>query len=482
MAQRKVARGTVYLMAGQIIFLTSGYAVHVGLARYLGPETYGMYGVVISLLIWVELVAASGAHWTVRKYVAENTHRVGAIKRGASRVVLLYSGSILALVLALSSIFGNVLGDGRVGVYLKIAAFDIPLYACFYLYLAVMNGMRDFGQQAMSIVVYSAGKVAAIFILVFLGFSLIGAFVGNALASLFGLTVAVLFCKSYESAQPKGERIGFDSIRILKFTIPMTLLTLVHQLLMSLDLFCVKAIVRGDAEIGFYASAVALAKTPYFIFLGLSSTLFPSLAKSITEGDRSLTESYIRQGLRFLCVSLIPVALLVGATSRGIISLAFGDTYVHAAPGLAILIIGLTFFTFFSILSTVLIADDKPYLVLFVAVPLIVMDFMLNITFIPSYGIVGAAWATTVTTLTGMSVLGAIVFRRFRTLVDVVSVFRVALGSLAIYAIARLYQAPGVLLLVEYGVLLGIYVAVLAFVGEIKGGDVEAMGVWPRGS
>jgi stage V sporulation protein B len=53
--KQNVMHGTLYLMAAQAVFVASGYAIHVGLVRLLGPADYGIYVVVISLMTMVIL-------------------------------------------------------------------------------------------------------------------------------------------------------------------------------------------------------------------------------------------------------------------------------------------------------------------------------------------------------------------------------------------------------------------------------------------
>jgi len=480
--QGSVAKGTICLIMERVTFLVIGYAIHLFLARYLGPEMYGIYGVVISLLIWAELTVITGIPTAVKKYVAENSHLVKIIKNNAVRMQVYHSGVVFVLLLGLSPVIAAILGDKRIGSYMIIAVIDVPVYALFHLYLGVINGMRDFERQAMSMVAYSLSKVAAILAFVFLGLSLIGALVGNIVASFFGLAVAMLFCRSYDSGQPAGVRLNFDSAAILKFAIPIILLTLSSHLLLNLDLFCVKALVQDDAQTGYYTSAAALAKTPYFIFLGLTATLFPSLAESISSGNKELTKSYINQAFRLLFMFTTPLIFLVIPTSQNLISLAFSNTYLPAAPLLSILIIGSTFFTFFLTLTTIMISDNKPYLMFYIVLPLIILDFLLNLKLIAVYGTAGAAWATTITTLIGMITIAALVIHRFRTLINPGSVLKVVVGSLIIYTIARLYQAPKMFLLVEYGVLFGLYVAILFLLKEIKKKDLEVLKFWPERS
>jgi O-antigen/teichoic acid export membrane protein len=60
MKKQNVTQGTIYLMFAQAAFVASGYAIHIGLARLLGPSDYGIYAVVISLMTMVNLIHTTG--------------------------------------------------------------------------------------------------------------------------------------------------------------------------------------------------------------------------------------------------------------------------------------------------------------------------------------------------------------------------------------------------------------------------------------
>ena len=70
MKKQNVTHGTIYLMFAQAAFVASGYAIHIGLARLLGPSDYGIYAVVISLMTMVNLILTTGIPQAVSKYVA----------------------------------------------------------------------------------------------------------------------------------------------------------------------------------------------------------------------------------------------------------------------------------------------------------------------------------------------------------------------------------------------------------------------------
>lgn len=49
-----------YSGISQTVFILSGYIINFWLAGYLGPENYGIYGVIISLITIVEPIPTSG--------------------------------------------------------------------------------------------------------------------------------------------------------------------------------------------------------------------------------------------------------------------------------------------------------------------------------------------------------------------------------------------------------------------------------------
>lgn len=475
MAKGKVARGTIYLMAAQGVFLVSGYAIHLGLARFLGPAIYGMYGVVISLLAWIEMAVINGIPTAVEKYVAEKRSSVSSVKKRAVRIQVVYSASIFILVLALSPVIAGILGDKRLSIYLQIAAIDIPIYALFYVYLGVLNGVRDFGKQAIGMMIYSLSKMTVVLILVASGLSLTGAFVGNIIASLFGLVALIYFSKAYYFNESNGESNEINKTALVKFAVPIILLIFSKQFTSHLDLFCVKALIRDDVVTGFYTAAVTIAKAPASIFVGLVYTLFPSLVKSIADRNEKLVQSYIRQSLRFLLVMGTPLIFLVGPTSTNFVTLMFSSVYVAAAPMLTVLIVGWIFATFLMVLSSIMVADNKPYKMILITFVLIIIDFVLILKLIPLYGAIGAAWATTISYFVGMVIVAAYVFHRFKVLVAPLTVLRVGAGCMIVYAIVSLYQAPHILLLLEYVVLYCIYIGVLYVTGEIKSEDFTTL-------
>lgn len=471
--KKVLAKGTIYLMSAQLIFLIGGYAIHFGLGRYLGPELYGTFGVIISLLTICRVLVESGTMRAVSKYTAERRELAVGIKNQTMKIQIILALIIFVFLFTLAPLIANLLKDSTLTSYIRFIAFFIPISSLYGVYFGLLNGIRAFGKQATISIIYEAIKVLAVFVLVFLGFKVYGAISGYLMAAIVSLIMARHYWIS-KGREYIGVTGNFEMKKIIKFATPIILFSLAFNLVISLDLFFVKAILSEKAQAGFYTSAAALSKVPYFIFLALSSTLFPSIAKSTSDkGNEELTKSYINQSLRYTLIFLIPCAFIISATSQNLISLVYTGGYLTAASPLSILIFGLTFLCLFIILTTVITASGKPKVSLAMVLVLLLVNIVLNRTLVSIYGLTGAAVATTITGFLGVLIAGIYVYNRFHSLTSLLSLFRILAASSIIYIIVCIFSVSGIALIGYYIGLLLIYFALLFAFREIRKEDIQ---------
>ena len=177
--KRSFAEGTLYLMISQGIFLVCSYIVHIFLAREFGPDIYGNFGVVISILVWFELAVIRGIPTVVQNYIAKDQENAYSIKRFFLTVQLLVAFVLFLILMFFAPLIAKLLNDDRLTYFIRIASFDLIVYAMYALYHSVQNGLREFRKQAVIISSYSISRCVSIVILVMLGQSLTGAFIGN---------------------------------------------------------------------------------------------------------------------------------------------------------------------------------------------------------------------------------------------------------------------------------------------------------------
>ncbi len=464
-----MGRGTLYLMIANGAFFVAGYIIHFGLGRFLGPVDYGTFGVILSLMTIVNTFLTSGFPQSASKHIAEDDTKIGSIIRDANRIQLALCAVLFALYFGLASVIANLLNDPKLTPYIRISASVVPTYALYAIYSAgYLNGLRQFGKQAMSRIGDSMAKVGTVFVLVLLGFGVKGAIVGYPLAALIGFLLAWKLLGPVERSS-----VNYDWKKLAGFGITATLFAVILFLLMSIDLFVVKAFGKGEAEVGYYTSATTISRAPYALFTGLGLALLPSISKSTSMYNAELTRNYIRQSVRYMLILLIPGTLLISATSVDLITLVYSSRYVEAAGPLSVLVVGLGFLSVFFVLANIIMGSGKPRVTLWMALPLVVIDIGLNVFLVPKYSLVGAAWATTITGSLGMCATAVYVLWRFKALVSAKSLGRICLASSVIYVIALQVSVSPQWLLPFYIGIFAIYGGILLLTKELGKGDWE---------
>jgi len=470
-ASNSMGRGTLYLMIAHVFFLGGSYAIHFGLGRKLGVETYGDYGVILALMTTVNLLLTTGFPQGASKHIAEENANVSSIVRSSRKVQLLLSMLIFALYLGLAGPIANLLNDPGLTTYIRLSALVIPFYALYAMYSeGYLNGLREFGKQAKTMAVSSVAKVVMVFTFVLLlGLDVEGAILGYLLAAVVGWILGWRYLGSVAKSSA-----NFEVSKLIRFGVPATLFSAMLVLIMNIDLYAVKAIVAVDAETSYYTSATTIAKVPYFIFGGLAAALLPSISRATSANDLKLTASYINQSIRYMLLLLIPGVLILSATSHDLVSLVYGSDFVEAGSPLRILVFGLACLAVFFVLAHIMMGDGKTNVAFGMASSLVAIDIILNVVLVPSHELMGAAWATTVASLIGMIVAAVYILRRFKALVSIRSFIKICLASIAVYFIALQFSLSPSLLPLIYVGLFAIYFGLLLLMKEFSKEDVEA--------
>jgi stage V sporulation protein B len=471
---KKTAIGNIYLLSSRVIILACGFITHIFLARRLGPEIYGLYGLIMSILLWVEYTVMNGIPSTYRKVISEDENVFESVIHSMKRVFLPYCLVVLAIFTIASPLVSQALNDSRLLLLLLIAGIDIPFYGMFFANTSILNGHRVFNRQSMSISLYALFKTTFVILLVLLGFGLKGALFGNILASFFGLLVAFSFVKRLKHKRNEGKIFDLKP-RMVAFGFPYLLYILTANLLIHIDMWFVKGLLNDDAMIGYYAVSYNLSRPLFILTTGIITVLFPSFSKAISENNTLLLQKYIKQAMRFTLLILFPLAVMIGSTSDELITLLFTSEYLPASNSLKILLFGISIFSIFSLFLNLIAAKNKPFYCFIISLSLIPIAIFLNYSLINSYGIEGAAFATTLVSIIGLTITSIYVWKKFGIIMSFPTLLRVTVATGSFYIISKYIEASGYYLFLEYFLLSLIYLGLLSVLGEINNEDIKTI-------
>jgi O-antigen/teichoic acid export membrane protein len=163
---------------------------------------------------------------------------------------------------------------------------------------------------------------------------------------------------------------------------------------MRIDQIMIKAILDSES-VGNYAVAVKISEAFYFIPLAICSSLFPAIIKSRQESN----EFYIAglQKLYDLMTWLgIIIAFLTTIFADYLINLLFGERFLFAAGALKIHVWACVFVFLGTACGKWFIAENLQRYTLYRTLSGAILNVILNLVFIPKFGIKGAAFSTVI--------------------------------------------------------------------------------------
>lgn len=472
----QLSRGTFTIALGQLTFLLTSFVLYAILARWLAPAPYGVLRVAMTVLMWVEITVNNGVPAALQKYLPDPSLSETAVRGVAARVQALIGGSVFAFMFLTAPLLAWLLGDSELAHPLRLAFVDLLGMSAYAYYRGVLNGKRAFRQLASAIAAYALTKLIFSTLLVGLGLGVDGALWGNVASSLGALLVAWLWTRRWPRPAAAGQTI--PARQMLAFVLPAVGLTLASNLMLQLDLIGVQVLVDDADQVGFYGAAVQLADAPRLVLLAFSFTLLPTLSRAIAVHDIAQARHTLRQVVRLLALVILPIIALVTATAEGAIRFLFGAAYAPAAPYLAVLIVTYGLYSVYITLTTTLLAENRPGLAL--AIPTVLLPVAAGAIWlgVTRLGPQGAAIASLIVVGIATLAVSGYVAIRFRPRLDLASLGRVVLASAVLWGAARVglgsppllpgWSPSGLVLLIGYVLLGGLYLGLLLVMGEIR--------------
>ncbi|MBB6646609.1 flippase [Halobellus ruber] len=153
-------------------------------------------------------------------------------------------------------------------------------------------------------------------------------------------------------------------------------------------------LVLSQAEVGAYETAWRLASVTILLGIAVRNSMFPQVSVWHNEGNwdkiSSTVSNMITASLFFVIPSFVGVAIL----SEELLGLIFGEEFVLASTALSILVAQKMFQAINQVIGRTLQATGSADLAAYAMIGGALVNIMLNIILVPTYGLEGAALAT----------------------------------------------------------------------------------------
>ena len=381
-------KNTSWLFSEKILRIFLGLFVGVWVARYLGPEQYGLFSYAQSFVVLFSALATLGLDGiVVRELVNDESKR--DVLLGTSFLLKLIGSIILLIFLAVvvnftsNDIYTNIL----IFVIASATIFQSFNVIDFYFQSKVLSKYVVFS-NTISLFISSIIKVFLI-----LNNAPLIAFAIVVLFDAIILSLGLIYFYKHKNLSFKSWKFNKNvAINLLKDSWPLILSGIIITVYMRLDQIMIKEML-GAFEVGQYAAAVTLSEGWYFIPMLICSSLFPAImhAKKVSE---DLYYKRLQKLYDLLVWISISVALPMTFLSDFMVTLIYGGAYSEAGSVLAIHIWAGIFVSLGVASGKWFVIENFQLLSFYRTFAGAVINILLNLYLIPIYGVAGAAIAT----------------------------------------------------------------------------------------
>ncbi|MGG1322268.1 oligosaccharide flippase family protein [Priestia megaterium] len=377
--------GFMHLLSANLLIQITGFGGQIFLTRILSVEDIGTIKVYQSILNILMIIASLGLNTAVLKLCSENLEQKERIN--IFNITLIFTLICSAIIVIISIIFYS---DNLLKVYILL----IPILSITNLVVIYLQS-----QQKIKTISYIQSLSKIIIII----FSTLGAYLLGFQGYIYSLVLLNVFTFLFIVPFVRTELKVLNATkfhrrqvkRVYSISIFAFGANLLGVLLINLNILIANFLSVNTKEIGFYSVAQLIVSTMMMIPSSLGQIMVPKL--SGVSNDKNKITSYLRTyNIRNLYLAIF-VVILAAPLGPLLIPLFFGDKYSHSVPTFEILLIGFLFWSYYSPKGMTLLSIGRSDVNFYVSLISLMCNIIFNFVFIKSFGMVGAAVASTLT-------------------------------------------------------------------------------------
>jgi PST family polysaccharide transporter len=382
----RILANTGWLFADKLLRAAVGVLVGVWVARYLGPEQFGLFNYATAIVALLTALATLGLNSIVVRDLVR--HPEGAAQTLGTACGLQAIGGVLACAMAVAVVAMLRPEDGLAVIVVAILGLQM-ICRCtdvvkYWFEARVESKYVVWAESAVFLVSASIKILLVLSDATLLGFVCL-AFIEAAVIALSLLAVYVR----------QGNRLAAwrwrytSAMNLLHHSWPLILSGLAAMIYMRIDQIMLGQML-GDGAVGVYSAALRLSEVWYFIPMSIASSVFPAIIDAKSQNE----EVYRQQTQRLLSTMAglaLAIALPITLCGDWLIKLLYGQGFAESGRVL-VLHVWSGLFVFLGVAGgRWLIAENLQKFTFYRTLAGCGVSVALNIVLIPRYGPAGAA-------------------------------------------------------------------------------------------
>lgn len=438
-----LAKTSIIVFIGLIISKIFLYLYRITIARYLGPEVYGLFSLTFMISQWFMAVFSFGLLEGLFRYIAfyrgkNEIDKAAYIYKKSSKILLVSSLIAGVFLFALSDFISiKIFNDANLIIFLRMFSLLIPVWVFSNIFVNIIRAFEKINIYSFFVnILQNVVKVLAIIILIIIGFKTDSVIYSFILGILVTLIFPYIYCRiklpaifqKYNLEKEEKARVTKD---LVSYSWPIMFLGIITIIFYWVDSFII-GYFKGVTEVGFYNSAVPIA-----LLLGLAPELFmqlffPMVTKEYSRKKIDIIKELSKQTGKWIFIINLPAFILIMLFPGAIINLLFGPEYLVAENALRYLAISSFFSSIFIISNNLISVIGKSKIILVDMMVTLIINTIFCIFLVPIYGMDGAA----ISTMMSMIALNLLFFFQARHYTSIIPLRRKMIGIAIIGVIA----------------------------------------------
>ena len=389
--RRKIVRNVYWAVLGKVVNIISGLLVGVLVARYLGPENFGLMNYVISYVTLFSIFAAFGLdNIEIRELSRRNVDKDTIL---GTAFTLRVGFAIAAIVLILGTLWAFE-SDGF--------TFAMVVIYSLSLILSTLNVIRNYftsivlNEYVVKTEISRTVIGAGIKIVLLLFHCSLTWFI---LASTFDFVlVGGGYLYSYRKKVGSVRAWKFDgavAYMLVRESFPLLLSGTAVIIYQRINAVMIRNMM-DNASVGQFSAAAKITELAVFIPMVVAQTVTPLLVKA-HQDDLIRYYAKRQQFMDLMVWSAMVMAVGMSVLAAPAIRLLYGNAYLNAIPVLQIMAWRAVFMALFGASGQLILIEHLQRYAVLRNIIGCVVSVGLNYWLIPVWGIVGSAVATVLT-------------------------------------------------------------------------------------
>ncbi|WP_231190034.1 flippase [Haladaptatus sp. DYF46] len=416
-----ISRGAFVTLLGKSIGIPLGIGSTILVTRLFGAEIFGRLRFGLTVMDFAMIFCVMGLTTGVKRYISIAETREDQLEYYVLSLLVGGSGSILVggcMAFFSRDIALLFFSNAASAIFVLYLGLSLPFATIFTVSLAATQAWNYSSfKTALQDVVFKLSQIVLFGIVAYFGFRQAGLarsmFLIYLLVSLLAvLSVYLIVRDEFDSTSEIFRAITFDTGKVkplVTFSLPLLFTKSVWYLMNNADTLMIGYFI-DESAVGLYSGAFSLALFVQMI-LGASGSLFmPNMARLYENGKAGEIRYVYRKVTKWLVILSLPV--MIGNLGFPVILLnVFGRAFGEMSLTLGVLSVGIFSHVLFGLNGTIMPAINRPRVLLYNNMVVLLVNIVLNTLLIPRYGIIGGATATTISYFLLNILHGAILYK-----------------------------------------------------------------------